>query len=254
MGMPEGISGRGSPSGSPPSGPKLEIGRPSDPTGQPSDESLVGDALSAGGAARPEGRVGERGRERAEQPVVGQRGGAVEGEPGDLLALARGRSRILDAAVEKKAEVEVEMAVRRRVDVGVQEPQRTGRGLHRKAGLLDGLPAGGDLRRLPGVDVSAGLQPTPEAAVAVEEDPAGPDHDGRGGHVGRVRRPIEGRDQPGNLGSDPLDRRRLLSVDRPVAGEEPRDELARRAGRERRSRLGRQGVVGGPWIAHEVRR
>lgn len=237
-----------------PSPPGVGIGRLPEPLGEAGSESPVRDALPTRGAARSEGWVAERSRQRAEQPVVGQSGRVVEGEPGHVLALTRRRSRIPDAAVEEEAEVEVEMTVRRRVDVCVQQPWRPGRWAHCEAGLLDGLSAGGDLGRLPGVDVPAGLQPAAEATVAVEEDPAGPDHDSRSGHVGRVGLSIEGRSQPGDLDADPLDRRCLPSIDRPVTREEPGNERTGRAGRVRHRRHAGERRHRDRGIAHERRR
>ena len=90
----------------------------------------------------------------------------------------------------------MDMALGGRVDVHMGQARPRRRVDHRQPRLLRALAdgrLGGQFTRF---DVPTGLEPPMESTVPVQDHPAGTDHEGRGGDVGRVGPPVEGTVQP----------------------------------------------------------
>ena len=94
--------------------------------------------------------------------------------------------RVVVAADQEVAQVEVGVAACGGVDVEVDEERPGTRVLDREPELLNGLAPRRRGRRLPGVDVAAGLHPDAETLVEVQYGAARTDHDPRCGDVGGI--------------------------------------------------------------------
>jgi hypothetical protein len=90
-----------------------------------------------------------------------------------------------------------------RMNVQVDKPRSVVGVADRQAGLLARLAQRGLSRRLAGVDMPARLHPATHPLVPVQYGAAGSDHDGRAGHMHRVRSPVERVRQPVKLGQKP---------------------------------------------------
>jgi hypothetical protein len=101
------------------------------------------------------------------------------------LALGWRWGRIGIGADHQIADVEVDVVVGRTVNVHVDQNGNTGGVYHGESGLLLALAAGPVLGALTGVEMATQLEPPVQAAVTVEQHPAGTDDHGGCSDVGR---------------------------------------------------------------------
>ncbi len=85
----------------------------------------------------------------------------------------------------------MDVSLRGRVDVHVDEVRNAGRMAHVEPGLLTRLPQGRLGRRFARLEVTTRLEPPPEAAVPVQHGAAPPDHDPGSREVDRTGVAIE---------------------------------------------------------------
>jgi len=115
----------------------------------------------------------------------------------------------------------MEVTIRTRVLIEVDDHRPAAGMAHRHGGLLGRLPHCCILWALSGLDVTAGLEPSSEAAVQVQQHdvPRRIEHDGGRGDMDGQRRPRERRD--GGLEQPPevIDRGGLERIDRCVPSE-----------------------------------
>ena len=135
--------------------------------------------------------------------------------------LALADRRCIGIRQEQIAQIQMEVTVRTRVLIEVDDHRPAAGMAHRHGGLFDRLPYGCVLRALSGLDVTAGLEPASEAAVQVQQHdvPRRIEHDGGRGDMDRQRGPRERRD--GGLEQPPevIDRGGLERIDRCVPSE-----------------------------------
>jgi hypothetical protein len=96
------------------------------------------------------------------------------------------------------------VTVRGRVNVHVKQPRTPGRMGELQPRLFFRLAESRVVWHLTGLEVTAGLHPTAEALVEMEDRAARPDHHCRAGHMHRIRILVEGLLQPFELLQDPF--------------------------------------------------
>jgi hypothetical protein len=136
------------------------------------------------------------------QRVVGELDRLGQREPSHLLALTRWRRRVIVVGLEHVAQVKVEVRSGR-VGVEVQQHRSTGRVAHGETGFLARLAQRGGPRCLARVQMTARLQPAPEALVPVQDRPSATGHECGAGDVDRIILPAERIGEPVKLREEP---------------------------------------------------